>query len=205
MIKGFIFDFDGVIIDTNNYHFKSWKKSLSLFDIDFNEEIYNKIKGLSRKESLDFLTQNNHKIKESHKLELLNNKNEFFLDLIKHFSSDDLMPGVKDFIYNFKKNHKIGVASSSKNAKYILEKIKCDHFFDVIIDSNIVKESKPNPKVFLKCADFLNLKPEHCIVFEDSKNGILAAKRGGFLTYLVGNNEYNSLADKYIKDLTHYK
>ena len=205
MIKGFIFDFDGVIIDTNNYHFKSWKKCLSLFDIDFNNEIYNKIKGLGRRESLDFLTYNNHKIKESQKGELLNRKNEFFLDLVKDFSSDDLMPGVKDFIYNFRKSHKIGVASSSKNAKFILKKIKCDHFFDVIIDSNIVNESKPNPKVFLKCADFLNLKPENCIVFEDSKNGILAAKKGGFLTYLVGSNKYKNLADRYIKDLRHYK
>ncbi len=205
MIKGFIFDFDGVIVDTNKYHFDSWKKSLSFFNIDFNEKIYNKIKGLSRKNSLEILTYNNDQILENQKIELLKKKNDIFLDLIKNLTSNDLMPGVKDFIYNFKKTHKIGVASSSKNANYILKKIKCNHFFDVIVDSNIVQESKPNPKVFLKCADFLNLKPEHCIVFEDSKNGLLAAKKGGFFTYLVGNNEHQKLADKFIKDLTYYK
>ena len=205
MIKGFIFDFDGVLIDTNKYHFTSWEKSLDLFNIDFNEKIYNKIKGLSRKNSLEILTYNNDQILEVHKTELFKKKNDIFLGLIKDLKSDDLMPGVKNFISKFKNNHKIGVASSSKNAEFILKKINFDHCFDVIVDSNIIEESKPNPKVFLKCAELLSLRPEDCIVFEDSKNGLLAAKKAGFFTYLVGNDEYRDFADKFIKDLTYYK
>ena len=205
MIKGFIFDFDGVIIDTNKYHFVSWKESLGLFGIDFNEKIYKKIKGLSRNKSFEILTKNNFWLDEKDKIELLKKKNDIFLDLIRNLKIDNLMPGVYDFISKFKKDHKIGVASSSKNAEYILKKINFDHFFDVIVDSNVVQESKPNPKVFLRCVKLLNLKPKDCVVFEDSKNGLLAAKKAGFYTYLVGNSEYKSLADKFIKDLTYYK
>ena len=101
MIKGFIFDFDGVLIDTNKYHFISWRKSLDLFNIDFNEKTYNKIKGLSRKNSLEILTYNNNQILEDHKIELLKKKNDIFLGLIKDLKSDDLMPGVKNFITKF--------------------------------------------------------------------------------------------------------
>jgi len=205
MVKGFIFDFDGVLIDTNKYHFISWKKSLSFLNIKFNENIYNQIRGLSRKDSLDFLILHEGEFTDHEKKELLNKKNDIFLDLIQDLKLDDLMPGVKDFIFNFKKSHKIGVASSSKNAKYILKKIKFDHFFDVIVDANIIEESKPNPKVFLKCAELLNLKPEECIVFEDSKNGVIAAKNGGFFTYIIGDSDFKNLADRYIKDLTYYK
>ncbi len=205
MIKGFIFDFDGVIIDTNKYHFLSWKKSLNLFNIDFDEKKYNKIKGLSRRKSLDFLTNEYKHLSDSQEEQLLKEKNDIFLNLIKTLTLDDLMPGVKDFISIFKKTHKLGVASSSKNAKYILKKINYDHFFDSIVDGNMVSESKPNPKVFLQCADSLNLKPEECVVFEDSKNGVIAAKKGGFVTYLIGNIEFKNLADKFLKDLTYYK
>jgi len=203
MIKAFIFDFDGVIIDTNNYHFLSWEKSLDDFGIDFSYEDYKKIKGLSRSYSIDYLSLFNKKI-EHNKVELLKRKNDIYLQLIEDLNSDDLMLGVKDFLINNKK-FKLGVASSSRNARYILKKIKCDHFFDIIIDANDVCESKPNPKVFLKCADALGLQPCECIVFEDSENGLLAAKKGGFNTYLVGNDKIKHLADNYINDLTFYK
>ena len=206
MIKGFIFDFDGVIIDTNKYHFDSWKESLNLFNIDFDEKKYNEIKGLSRRKSLDFLTSEQNQLSEEKKEELLKQKNDIFLDLIKDLKSDDLLPGVQDFIFHFKNSHKLGVASSSKNAKYILKKINFDHFFDVILDGTMLLESKPDPEVFLKCADLLNLRPEQCVVFEDSKNGILGAKKGGFFTYLIGGDiECKNLADKFLKDLTYYK
>tara|TARA_S200000501_G_scaffold376759_1_gene432763 strand:- start:654 stop:1265 length:612 start_codon:yes stop_codon:yes gene_type:complete len=203
MIKAFIFDFDGVIIDTNNYHFLSWKKSLDDFGIDFSSEDYKKIKGLSRSDSVDYMSLFNKKI-EHNKVELLKRKNDIYLELIEDLNSDDLMLGVKDFLINNKK-FKLGVASSSRNARYILKKIKCDHFFDIIIDANDICESKPNPKVFLKCADAFGLQPCECIVFEDSENGLLAAKRGGFNTYLVGNDKIKHLADNYINDLTFYK
>ncbi len=204
MIKGFIFDFDGVLIDTNKYHFQSWQKALENFNINFNINIYKKTIGLNRSESLNFilnLNQNNLNTKEE---VILKKKNDFFLKLISNLSINDLMPGVKNFIFNYKKSHKIGVASSSKNARYILKKINFDHFFDVIVDGNNITESKPNPKVFLKCAELLNLNPSECVVFEDSKNGIIGANEGGFHTYLVGKSEFKNLANSYIKDLTYY-
>ena len=203
MIKGFILDFDGVIIDTNNYHFLSWKKSLINFDINFTESDYEEIKGLSRLESVDYLSSL-HKVVESNKKKLLKKKNEIYLKLIKSVSSDDLMYGVKNFLITHRKS-KLGVASSSKNAKYILKKIKCDHYFDVIVDANDILESKPNPKVFLKCSELLGLKPFECVVFEDSEKGLLASKKGGFISYIVGNKKISHLTNNYIDNLTLYK
>ena len=204
MVKGFIFDFDGVLIDTNKYHFLSWQKTFENFNINFNVNIYNEVIGLNRSESLKYilnLSQENLNIKDE---VILNKKNDFFLKLIKNLSLIDLMPGVKDFVLKYNSTHKIGVASSSKNARFILKKINFDHFFDIIVDGNDVTESKPNPKVFLKCAELLNLTPSECVVFEDSKNGIIGANKGGFHTYLVGESEFKNLAKSYIKDLTFY-
>ena len=203
MIKGFILDFDGVIIDTNNYHFLSWKKSLKDFDINFTESDYEEIKGLSRLESVDYLSSV-HEVIESNKQKLLKKKNDIYLKLIESVSSDDLMYGVKDFLITHGKS-KLGVASSSKNAKYILKKIKCDHYFDVIVDANDIPESKPNPKVFLKCSELLGLKPFQCVVFEDSEKGLLASQKGGFISYLVGNKKISRLTNNYIDNLTLYK
>ena len=204
MVKGFIFDFDGVLIDTNKYHFRSWQKTFEKFNINFNINIYNKTKGLNRFESLKFILNLNQNILNINEDEILKKKNIIFLELIKNLSTNDLMPGVKNFILNHNDTHKLGVASSSKNARYILKKINFDHYFDVIVDGNNITESKPNPEVFLKCAELLNLSPSECVVFEDSKNGIIGANKGGFHTYLVGESEFKNLAKSYIKDLTFY-
>ena len=203
MIKGFILDFDGVIIDTNNYHFLSWKRSLIDFDINFTKLDYEEIKGLSRLESVDYLSSL-HKVIDLNKQKLLKKKNDIYLELIEIISSNDLMYGVKDFLITHKKS-KLGVASSSKNAKHILKKIKYDHYFDVIIDANDILESKPNPKVFLKCSELLGLKPFECVVFEDSEKGLLASQKGGFISYLVGNKKLSHLTNNYIDNLTLYK
>ena len=204
MVKGFIFDFDGILIDTNKYHFLSWQKAFDNLDIYFNANIYKEITGLNRVESLKYilnLNKNNLNINEE---VILKKKNDIFLKLIKNLTINDLMPGVKDFVLNYKNTHKIGVASSSKNARFILKKINFDRFFDVIVDGNNITESKPNPKVFLKCAELLNLSPSDCVVFEDSKNGIIGANEGGFYTYLVGESAFKNLANSHIKDLTFY-
>jgi len=205
MIKAFIFDFDGVLVDTNQYHFESWKIALKPFDIKFNKNIYQNIKGLSRTRSLDILIKNLAFISEKIKFDICKKKNDIFLELTKKINSNDLMYGVERFILNHQKSHRLAVASSSRNAKYILKKMNIDHLFEFIIDGNMVKKSKPNSEVFLKCSNLLNLQPHECVVFEDSKNGVLAAKNAGFITYALGDNSLLDLADVCIKDLTEYK
>ena len=208
MIKALIFDFDGVIVDTDPFHFHSWKSVLKNYNqnIKFNQEDYNLIKGIGRSMALNKLIQLKYiNPIDSEINKILNNKNSIFLESIKFISKEHLIPGVEDFILNSKPFYKIGIASASENASFILEKIGIIHLFDVVIDANSTDKKKPNPEVFFRCCDKLNLKPKNCIVFEDSLNGVNASKSGGFLTYGVGNVEIIDYVDFFITNFLDLK
>jgi beta-phosphoglucomutase len=209
MIKAFILDFDGVIVDTDPFHFRSWRQAFlnNHIDINFNQEDYNLIKGLGRELALEKIIQlkSISLIKLDLKNKILNNKNDIFLDLVKSINKSNLIPGVEEFILKSKPLYKIAVASASKNASYILEKIGIKDLFDVVVDANITNKKKPDPEVFFKCCDKLNLKPFDCIVFEDSLNGVFASKSGGFLTYGVGNIEIIDYVDFFINNFLDFK
>jgi len=208
MIKALIFDFDGVIVDTDPFHFHSWKNVLKNYNqnIKFNQEDYNLIKGIGRSMALNKLIQLKYiNPIDSEINKILNNKNSIFLESIKSISKENLIPGVEDFILNSKPFYKVGIASASENASFILEKIGIINLFDVVIDANTTDKKKPNPEVFFKCCEKLHLEPKNCIVFEDSLNGVSASKSGGFLTYGVGNVEIIDYVDFFINNFLDFK
>ena len=201
MIKALIFDFDGVIVDSDTFHYNSWKHILKeYFKVNFLFSDYLQIKGVSRQMALNKLLQlysiniPNNELKN----EILFKKNEIFLKLINDITKDSLIPGVEQFILKYKPFYKIGLASASKNARLIINKLEINGLFDVIIDANETKNKKPDPEVFFSCLTKLNINPKNCIVFEDSINGVKASKNGGFLTCGVGNIEIIDYVDYYI-------
>ena len=182
-IKACIFDLDGVICDTAKYHFKAWRKLANELGFDFTEEENEKLKGVSRVESLNLILswggfeENDEEVKTA----MADKKNAWYLDFITHMSPDETLPGVKNFLDDLKKRKiKIVLGSASKNSVTILERIGLMHYFDAIIDGNKTTRSKPDPEVFLLGAQAIGAEPKECIVFEDAEKGVEAALDGGF-------------------------
>jgi beta-phosphoglucomutase len=200
-IKAIIFDLDGVVVDTAIFHYQAWKRLANEFGFDLTLEQNERLKGISRLESLDILLSiggleiNSQEEKER----LANKKNEWYRENILKMTPNDILPGVKNFLIELKNtSYKIAIGSSSKNANTILEKIGFDGFFDTVIDGLKISKSKPDPEVFLKAANELNLDPQNCLVFEDAAAGIEAAKKAGMLAIGVGKYDNLSKADKVI-------
>lgn len=183
-----IFDLDGVIVSTDEYHYQAWKQICDKEDIPFNREINEKLRGVSRMESLEIILSNSTKCySESEKLLLAQQKNETYRELLNHLSAKDILPGVRELILNLKgRGIKIAIGSSSKNTPFILEKIGMASSFDAIADGNGIKNSKPDPEVFLLAAQKLGVRPEECIVMEDAEAGIDAAIAGGMVAVGIG-------------------
>jgi beta-phosphoglucomutase len=198
-IKACIFDLDGVIVDTAKYHFKAWRRLANELGFDFSEEDNEKLKGVSRMESLNLILDWGGKtVEEEQKAILAQQKNDWYLELIEKMGPDEILPGVHRFIKRLKRKQvKIVLGSASKNAGFILEKIGLLPFFDAVIDGTKTMNSKPDPEVFLKGAEAVEQLPKHCIVFEDAAKGIEAALTGGFYTVGVGTNN-DALEDAHI-------
>jgi len=202
-IKGLIFDLDGVIVSTETNHFDAWAAIAEQLSIEFNEADNEKIKGLSRSDSLDLICElGSVQLNHSEKLKYLQMKNKMYLHSIQSLNRDDLLPGALNLIEQAKnKGLKLALGSSSKNAKHILQKLFITDYFDVIIDGNDVDFPKPNPEVFLKGARGMELNVENIVVFEDAESGILAAQKGGFYAVAVGNRKLKDIANEYIEHL----
>ncbi|MFO7829076.1 MAG: beta-phosphoglucomutase [Bacteroidales bacterium] len=197
-IKAIIFDLDGVIVDTAIYHYQAWKKLANNMGFDLTQEQNERLKGISRMESLDILLEIGGiaKIADEKKQELASNKNQWYRENILKMTPEDVLPGVKNFLEDLKKaKYKIAIGSSSKNAGTILERIGMDNYFDAVIDGTKISKSKPDPEVFLKGARELIVAPEHCVVFEDAESGIEAAQKAGMKTIGVGKPENLNQAD----------
>jgi beta-phosphoglucomutase len=206
MIKGLIFDLDGVIVTTEHNHFIAWQRTANSLGIDFEEEHNELLKGVSRADSLKKILELGSKTISTDEFEaLLKSKNDFYVDSIQELNQTDLLPGVIDLLTEAKeKGIKLAIGSSSKNANFILTLLTIDHLFDVVIDGNGVEFPKPHPEVFLNGAKALGLSPSECIVFEDAASGITAAKAGGFHAFAVGNPNIADMADTYFNDLTEF-
>lgn len=204
MFKGFIFDLDGVLVDTAKYHFLAWKAIAKKLEIAFGESKNEQLKGVSRTESLEkILTWGGLTLSDSEKQKLLFEKNKHYLSLVQEMKTDELLPDVRTFLAESKKaGIKISLASASKNAKMILDKTEITTHFDAIIDGTQTTHSKPNPEVFLKAAKALNLLPKECIVFEDAIAGIEGALNGGFFALGVGNPSQLKMAHHCIPNFT---
>jgi len=199
-IKACLFDLDGVIVDTAKYHYLAWRKLANELGFDFTEEQNERLKGVSRMDSLNILLEiGGVNLDEETKLNLAEKKNSCYLEYITKIDKSEVLPGVEDFIKSLKENGiKVALGSASKNAVLILENIEMIHYFDVIIDGNKISKAKPDPEVFLAGAKELNISTENCVVFEDAEAGIKAAKNGGMKAIAVGTSDTLKNADKII-------
>ena len=203
MIKGFLFDLDGVIVDTAKYHFLAWKRLADELAIPFNENDNERLKGVSRMRSLDIILEiGNLELEEEVKEKLATKKNAWYVEYITNMAADEILPGALEFIQDAKDHHiKIGLGSASKNAMTILDKLNISNHFDAIISGNEVNKAKPDPEVFLKGAEALGVAPAECVVFEDAAAGIEAAINGNMKCVGIGSKEVLGQADIVVKGL----
>jgi len=189
--KAFLFDLDGVLVDTTKYHFLGWQKIAEQIGIEFTPEHNEQLKGVSRIGSLDLILQlGNIQISQDDKNKLLVQKNEDYLSYLKKMDESEIMPGVLN-VLDYLKNRKqlIVLGSASKNARIILEKTNTINFFDAIVDGNDVTTPKPNPEVFLRATQLVNVSNENAIVFEDSVAGIQAANNANMTSVGIGDEK----------------
>lgn len=203
-IKGFIFDLDGVIVDTAKYHFLAWKKLANSLDIDFTEEENEQLKGVSRVRSLEkILTWGNKTISDAKFVELMAAKNDDYLQYISEMEENEILPDVPRILNTLiKKQQPISLGSASKNARRILDCVNLKQHFNAIVDGNDVTKAKPDPEVFLIAASLLKVEPKDCIVFEDSVAGVEAANIAQMISIGIGDKKVLSHADYVFKDFT---
>ena len=204
--EGLIFDLDGVIVSTEQNHYESWSLIANELDLEFNEEINELLKGISRRDCLRILLERSNKsLADKEFEEALVRKNVFYKKSIEKLGSEAVLPGVMKTITKAKaKGKKLMVGSSSRNARYILDRLNMTYLFDHIVDGNDVINPKPDPEVFLKGAELANLTPAQCIVFEDAESGIVAAKNGGFQVVGVGNPNIMDTVENYFNTLEEF-
>lgn len=205
--KGFIFDLDGVIVDTAKYHFLAWRKLANTIGVDFTEKQNEQLKGVSRIRSLEMILEwGNKKISKDEFIQLMLIKNNDYLSHIHQMGNEEILSDVPK-ILNFLTNDKQGIAlgSASKNARMILEKVQLINQFDAIVDGNDVEKGKPNPEVFLKAAVALDVAKENCVVFEDSVAGIQAANAANMTSIGIGEKSVLNEADYVFNDFTEIK
>ena len=188
--QGVIFDLDGVICHTDEYHYQAWKVLADKLDTYFDREINNRLRGVSRMDSLEIVLERytGEPLSQERKVELATEKNEIYRQLLAQMSPKDLSAEVADTLNKLREmGLKLAIGSSSKNAPFILERIGLGGFFDAISDGNNITKSKPDPEVFLKAAEFLGLTPETCLVVEDAEAGVDAAIAGGMDAAAIGD------------------
>jgi len=189
--KAFIFDLDGVIVDTAKYHFLAWKNLANELGFDFTEAQNELLKGVSRVKSLEIILNiGNVTLSEEKTQAFLVKKNEEYLTFINKMTADEILPGVLKVLAFLKDNNiPFALGSASKNARFILEQVGIIEFFDAIVDGNDVSKAKPDPEVFLIGAEKLNVAPENCIVFEDAIAGVEAANNAGMISIGIGSED----------------
>ena len=204
MKKAFIFDLDGVIVDTARYHFLAWQKLAQELGIEFTPEHNEQLKGVSRVRSLDLILElGKVTANQDDKNRWLIQKNEDYLSYLKDIDNSEILPGVMQILQFLKeKKQVIALGSASKNARPILEKTGIIHYFDAIVDGNDVSNAKPDPEVFLQAAKLLGANPENSIVFEDSVAGVQAANIANMTSVGIGEEAILHEAKYIFKDFT---
>ena len=202
--RGYIFDLDGVIVDTAKYHFLAWKKLANSIGIDFSQEQNEQLKGVSRVRSLEkILAWGNKTISAAHFTRLMTSKNDDYLLHVHEMSESEILPDVIK-ILNFlgDESQPVALGSASKNARLILNKVNLIDKFEAIVDGTNVSKAKPDPEVFLIAAKQLEMPPEDCIVFEDSVAGVQAANSANMISIGIGDAKILHEADYIFRDFT---
>lgn len=200
----FIFDLDGVIVDTAKYHYLAWRNLANALGFDFTEAQNELLKGVSRIQSLEILLSiGKVNLSEEKKQTLLLQKNKEYLEYVNKMTSEEILPGVNDLLNFLEINDiKYALGSASKNAPLILEKVGLLNRFTAIVDGNDVSEAKPDPEVFLIGAKKLGIKPENCVVVEDAIAGVQAANAAKMISIGIGDANVLNEADYVFKDMT---
>lgn len=189
-LKAVVFDLDGVLTDSAKYHYQAWKMLADKLGIPFDEEYNEKLKGVSRMESLGLILQNGNaqdKYTQEEKVAMATEKNEFYKQLLHQITPEDVLPGIHDFLEQLKAvGIKTAVASVSHNAPFILERLELDKYFDYICDAAQVPRAKPFPDIFLSAAQNLGVEPANCIGVEDAQAGIQAINAADMMSVGVG-------------------
>lgn len=188
-IRGIIFDLDGVLVFTDQYHYQAWKKMADHLGVYFDETINNRLRGVSRMASLDIILERytGPALTFEEKTALAEEKNGCYRELLQQMTPDSVTPQVRKTLVELRsRGYKLAIGSSSKNTRTILERTELLEAFDAISDGTNITHSKPDPEVFLKAAQFLDLPPEACAVIEDAYAGIDAARAGGMLAVGIG-------------------
>lgn len=203
-MKAFIFDLDGVLVSTDKYHYQAWKKMADDEGIYFDEKINDRLRGVSRMDSLGIVLERaGRQYTEEEKVALANKKNDLYRDLLKNLTPADRLAGVTETLEKLRaEGFLLAVGSSSKNTPTILDKIGYGGYFDAVSDGNNITKSKPDPEVFVKAAEMLKLPAEECFVVEDAKAGIDAAKAGGFVSVGIGDAAHYDKTDYKISTIS---
>jgi beta-phosphoglucomutase len=189
MKQAVIFDLDGVIVSTDEYHYQAWKKMAKEEEIYFDRRINERLRGVSRMESLKVILEKSKKFyTKEQKTELAERKNSYYKDSLHGLTPKDILPGVMNLLdFLDRRNIKKAIGSSSKNTRLILKQIDLESQFDAIADGNGITKSKPDPEVFLLAAKLLERNPSECVVIEDALAGIDAAKAAGCKAVGIGS------------------
>ena len=203
-ILGVIFDLDGVIVSTDNCHYLAWKRMADEEGIAFDRTVNERLRGVSRMESLEIILERAQKgYTADEKLELAARKNAYYVELIGSLTEKDILPGALETLELLKKRGiKVAIGSSSRNTPIILKQIGLSNAFDAVADGNAIRNSKPDPEVFLLAAKLLKLNPANCLVVEDADAGIEAALGGGMRALGVGSAAQNPRATFAAEDLS---
>ncbi len=199
MIKGLLFDLDGVITDTAIYHYKAWKKLTDELEIPFDEQVNELLKGISREQSLQVILREakvEGKYSEALLGEFLERKNGYYIEMIGKVTERDILPGIGEILEQAREQGlKLALASASKNAPFLLERLNLTEYFHAIVDPATLRQGKPDPEIFLKAAEKINCLPRECIGFEDAQAGIEALVAANIFSVGIGDKELLGDAD----------
>jgi beta-phosphoglucomutase len=186
--KAVIFDLDGVIVSTDEYHFQAWKQLADAEGIPFTREDNERLRGVSRMESLDIILEKaTEKYDDQQKLDMATRKNDIYRELLKNLTSDDILPGVDNVLTGLRERGvKMAIGSSSKNAQPILKAVGLLDAFEVIVDGTHITNSKPAPEVFVKAGEWCGMPADNCLVVEDAEAGVDAGLAAGMSVLAVG-------------------
>lgn len=202
--QGIIFDLDGVICSTDEYHYLAWKALADRLNIPFDRERNNLLRGVSRMASLDIILEKSDKAyTDAEKAAFAEEKNTRYRELLAQMSPADLSGNVKSTLEALRKTDlKLAIGSSSKNTPFILERIGLGRFFDAVADGNCITHSKPHPEVFLKAAGMIGFLPQNCLVVEDAHAGVEAAVAGGFDCAAIGDAKGDAKAKWHLEQFS---
>lgn len=201
-IKGFIFDLDGVITDTAEYHYRGWQRLAEEEGLAFTRDDNEQLRGIPRRESL-LLILKDRQYPEDKILEMMERKNNYYLEYIKEISPRDVLPGAKELLEEIRASGlKNALGSASKNAPEVLDRLGIRSLFDAVADGHSVERQKPAPDLFLHAARQLDLAPAECVVVEDAAAGVEAARSGGFRSVGLGPHERVGQAEVVFPDLS---